>query len=218
MLSIDQTDSDLWHNEYILAQQYPGFAIIGIDEAGRGSLAGPVAASAVCYLGCCSKPTVNDSKKLTPKQREIAYDQIRKSGALIATSFISPHMIDKMNILNATKLAMKKCIDQLLTREELRQRSILLLIDGNQSLSGEYRGIQQTCIKGDSIYSSIASASIIAKVERDHYMIQMDAVFPRYGFSIHKGYGTKKHYHALQKEGCSTFHRKTFLKVNNEGN
>ncbi|HPJ11795.1 MAG TPA: ribonuclease HII [Caldisericia bacterium] len=218
MLNIDQTDSDLWHNEYILAQQYPDFAIIGIDEAGRGSLAGPVAASAVCYLGCCTKPAVKDSKKLTPKQREFAYHQIHQSGALIATSFISPRMIDRMNILNATQLAMKKCIDQLLDREELRQHSILFLIDGNQPLTNEYRGIQQTCIKGDSMYSSIASASIIAKVERDRYMVQMDAVFPCYGFAIHKGYGTKNHYQALQMQGCSTFHRKTFLKVKNEGN
>ncbi len=218
MLSTDQADSDLWHNEYILAQQFPDFAIIGIDEAGRGSLAGPVTASAVCYFGCCTKPTVKDSKKLTPKQREVAYHQIRSSGALIATSFISPRMIDRMNILNATKLAMKKCIDQLLAREELRQQSILFLIDGNQPLTNEYRGIQQTCIKGDSMYSSIASASIVAKVERDRYMIRMDTVFPRYGFSIHKGYGTKNHYHALQMQGCSTFHRKTFLKVKNEGN
>jgi ribonuclease HII len=212
MLNTDSTDSDLWHNEYLLSRPYENFAIIGIDEVGRGSLAGPVTASAVCYYKCRTKPLVKDSKKLSPQKRELAYTSIQESGAYISTSFVSAHMIDKMNILNATKWAMKKCIDQILLNQALRNCSLLFLIDGNQQIADENRGIQISCVKGDSLYSSIASASIVAKVERDRYMVKMDTIFPFYGFSTHKGYGTKSHFQALHDRGMSSFHRRTFLK------
>ncbi|MDD4028412.1 MAG: ribonuclease HII [Caldisericia bacterium] len=212
MLNTDSADPDLWYNEHILSRQYESFAIVGIDEAGRGSLAGPVTASAVCFYQCKKKPFVMDSKKLSPKKREIAYGEIQESGAYISTSFVSARMIDKMNILNATKWAMKKCIDQILFNPTLQHCPLLFLIDGNQPIVEETRGIQKTCIKGDSLYSSIASASIIAKVERDQYMVKMDRIFPLYGFSVHKGYGTKRHFQALHENGMSSFHRRTFLK------
>jgi ribonuclease HII len=212
MLNTDSADSDLWHNEYLLSRDYKNFAVIGIDEVGRGSLAGPVTASAVCYYHCLKKPFVRDSKKLSPKKREMAYMAILESGAYIATSFVSAYMIDKMNILNATKWAMKKCIDQILLNPALRHCSLLFLIDGNQQIADEKRGIQILCVKGDSLYSSIASASIVAKVERDRYMVKMDTIFPFYGFSAHKGYGTKSHFQALHDRGISSFHRRTFLK------
>lgn len=213
MFNTNNWSNDLWENEKRVVSDYRNVIPIGIDEAGRGCLAGPVVAAAVCYHNVCSFPSVADSKVLSPKKRWEAYQQICQSNALIATSFISPTYIDKMNILNATKLAMRKCISQIVDYFFCKKdNNYLFLIDGNQRLQNEYRGIQLTVVKGDSLLASIASASIVAKVERDQYMCKMDTIYPDFGFKTHKGYGTKKHFEAINKNGFTAIHRRTFLK------
>ena len=213
MWNIELQENEFWKNESKIADLYPGSALIGIDEAGRGSLAGPVTASAVCYLKAKKFPLVKDSKKLSQKRREHLYIDIKESGAFVVSSFISASLIDKINILNATKMAMRKCIDQMLNIVKKHTLcSPVFLIDGNQRISNELRGQQITIIKGDNKIASIASASIVAKVERDSFMCNMDVVFPGYEFSVHKGYGTKKHRQLLKENGITPFHRRTFVR------
>ena len=179
--------------------------IAGIDEAGRGPLAGPVVAAA-CVLDP-AKPILglDDSKKLSEKKREELFVQIKEKALCYAVVAKGPDVIDQINILEATKQAMRECVEQ------LEQKPDLLLID---AVKLEGTGIEvNAIIKGDANSNSIAAASILAKVTRDHMMIEYDKEYPGYGFAKHKGYGTKDHYAAIRELGKTPLHRVSFLKV-----
>ena len=178
--------------------------ICGVDEAGRGPLAGPVCAAAVILPVGAVIPGLDDSKKLTEKKREALYDVIKETAVSYGIAFASEKEIDEMNILNATFLAMKRAVEKLGVKPDLA------LIDGNQK---PHMGINEvTVIKGDGKSMSIAAASVLAKVTRDRYMLELDKKYPQYEFKKHKGYGTKLHYEKLLEYGISDVHRKTFLK------
>lgn len=178
--------------------------ICGVDEAGRGPLAGPVCAAAVILPVGAVIPGLDDSKKLTEKKREALYDIIKETAVSYGIAFASEKEIDEMNILNATFLAMKRAVEKLGVKPDLA------LIDGNQK---PHTGINEvTVIKGDGKSMSIAAASVLAKVTRDRYMLELDKKYPQYEFKKHKGYGTKLHYEKILEYGISDVHRKTFLK------
>ena len=195
--------ADLWEieNEY----RKLGFELIcGVDEAGRGPLAGPVCAAAVILPQGLLLDGLNDSKKLTEKKRESLFPQIREKAISCSVAFADVEEIERLNILNATFLAMNRAVEGLGCRPQLA------LIDGNRN-----RGIvmESRCIiGGDGKCASIAAASILAKVSRDHLMLELAKEFPQYGFEKHKGYGTKAHYEALRKYGPCPVHRMSFLK------
>lgn len=176
--------------------------IAGIDEAGRGPLAGPVVAASVVFDKDIRIEGVNDSKKISAKKREILYDKILLKALHVGVGIVYPDEIDEINILNATKKAMKLSII------DLKIKPDLILVDGNQIEFSEYN--QENIIKGDSKSFSIASASIIAKVTRDRMMEDYDKILPEYQFSNHKGYGTKKHFESIVKYKASIIHRKSF--------
>lgn len=178
--------------------------ICGVDEAGRGPLAGPVCAAAVILPAGLEIPGLNDSKKLTDKRRRELMPIIKEQALAYGIAFASHEEIDQINILQATFLAMERAMAQLKIQPELA------LIDGNRQKDF---GIKvETVVKGDSRSANIAAASILAKVTRDDYMVEMAEKYPGYGFEIHKGYGTKAHYEALRTYGPSPIHRMTFLK------
>lgn len=179
--------------------------ICGIDEAGRGPLAGPVVVGAVILPKDSFIEGINDSKKISEKKREKLYDIITSEAISYSVGIISQNTIDEINILNATKLGVKKAL------EELKVKPDTILIDalkGMDTLGIPYMSI----IKGDAKCYSIAAASIIAKVTRDRLMRQWDEVYPDYGFSKHKGYGTKEHIDNIKKYGPCLLHRKSFIK------
>lgn len=178
--------------------------ICGVDEAGRGPLAGPVCAAAVVLPKNLELPGLNDSKKLTDKKRRELFPIIKEQAIAYGIGFASEQEIDEINILQATFLAMKRAIDQLCVRPDLA------LIDGNRQK--DFGVPARTVVKGDSLSASIAAASVLAKVSRDDVMLEMAQRYPQYGFDIHKGYGTKAHYAALTEYGPSPIHRMTFLK------
>jgi len=178
--------------------------ICGIDEAGRGPLAGPVCAAAVILPPHLDIPGLDDSKKLSDKRRRELTPIIKEQALAYGIAFADHKEIDDINILQATFLAMERALSQLSIKPEFA------LIDGNREK--DFGVPVETVIRGDSYSASIAAASILAKVTRDDYMLQMDAVYPQYGFSVHKGYGTKAHYAALAEYGPCEIHRMTFLK------
>jgi len=178
--------------------------ICGVDEAGRGPLAGPVFAAGVVLPFKVDIPGLNDSKKLTEKKREDLYTVILNIAVSYAIASANHEEIDKLNILNATYLAMNRAIGA------LKQQPDIVLIDGNRSSGIEYNN--RCVIGGDSKSASIAAASILAKVSRDRYMIEVAKTYPQYAFEKHKGYGTKLHYERLGAHGPSEIHRKSFLK------
>ena len=178
--------------------------ICGVDEAGRGPLAGPVCAAAVILPKHAELPGLTDSKKLTDKKRRELYPLIMEQALAYGIGFATEQEIDEINILQATFLAMQRALDQLTVRPDLA------LIDGNREKNF---GIPvKTVVKGDSLSANIAAASVLAKVTRDNLMVEMAEKYPQYGFEIHKGYGTKAHYAALREFGISPIHRMTFLK------
>ena len=195
--------SDLWALENGIYAS--GVNILcGVDEAGRGPLAGPVCAAAVILPRGLEIPGLNDSKKLSEKRREALYDVIISSAMAYGIAFADVEEIERLNILHATFLAMNRAIAQLSVRPELA------LIDGNRDSGIE---VPSRCIvKGDSRCADIAAASILAKVTRDRYMIKMAEQYPQYGFEQHKGYGTKQHYAALREYGATPIHRMSFLR------
>ena len=194
---------DLWEIEDALKAQNVG-VICGVDEAGRGPLAGPVCAAAVILPEHCEIPGLNDSKKLSDKKRRELFPIIREKAIAYGIAFASEQEIDESNILQATFLAMKRAIAQLDGRAEFA------MIDGNRETDF---GIPcMTVVKGDSRSASIAAASILAKVTRDQYMIELAETYPEYGFEVHKGYGTKAHYAALTEHGMCDAHRRSFLR------
>ena len=178
--------------------------VCGVDEAGRGPLAGPVCAAAVILPPELVIPGLNDSKKLTDKKRRELYDVITAEAVSYGIAFASEKEIDEINILQATFLAMARALEKLTPQPELA------LIDGNRAR--DFGLPVRTIVKGDSLSASIAAASILAKVTRDRLMEQYDETYPQYGFAVHKGYGTKRHYEALREFGPSPIHRMTFLK------
>lgn len=178
--------------------------LCGVDEAGRGPLAGPVCAAAVILPQNCEIQGLNDSKKLTEKKREELFDVICASAVSYGIAFATVEEIEEYNILGATFMAMNRAIAQLDPVPELA------LIDGNRNT-----GIQipsRCVIGGDGKCADIAAASVLAKVTRDRYMLQMAELYPQYGFEKHKGYGTKAHYEAIRAYGPSPIHRPSFLR------
>ena len=183
-----------------------GFNLVcGVDEAGRGPLAGPVCAAAVILPDNCEIDGLNDSKKLTEKKREALYDLIVQKAIDYSVVYVESSRIDKINILNATFEAMTKAVEKLKTTPDF------VLIDGNKT-PGQLQIPCQAVVKGDSKSMSIAAASIIAKVTRDRLMVELDKKYPFYMFAKHKGYGTKLHYEKIREFGICEIHRKTYLK------
>ena len=182
-----------------------GYQIVcGVDEAGRGPLAGPVCAAAVILPSHLEIPGLNDSKKLTDKRRRELMPIIKEQAIAYGIAFATHEEIDQINILQATFLAMQRALDQLEVKPELA------LIDGNREK--DFGVPVKTVVKGDSLSANIAAASILAKVTRDIWMEEVAEKYPEFGFEIHKGYGTKAHYAALTEHGATPIHRMTFLK------
>lgn len=178
--------------------------ICGVDEAGRGPLAGPVYAAAVILPRGCIIEGLNDSKKVTEKNRALLYDEICHKAVSYSIAWATEQEIDELNILAATILAMNRAI------EGLDVRPNFALIDGNQSNGINLKN--RPVVRGDEKYSCIAAASILAKVSRDRYMVELGRRYPRYGFERHKGYGTKLHYERLREYGPCLVHRVSFLR------
>ncbi len=194
---------ELWQieNEYY----EKGYTLVcGVDEAGRGPLAGPVCAGACILPRNLKIEGLNDSKKLTDQKRRILYDIITEQAVAWAVCMVDEKVIDDINILQATYQAMRGAVEQLSVKPDF------VLVDGNRDPS---LGIPTlTVVKGDAKCANVAAASILAKVTRDRFMEDVDKEYPGYGFAIHKGYGTKAHYAALTEKGPSEIHRRTFLK------
>ena len=197
------SEVNLWEIDKTWADR--GFhAICGIDEAGRGPLAGPVCAAAVILPERLDIPGLNDSKKLTDKKRRELFPIIEEQALAYGIGWASQEEIDDINILQATFLAMSRAVEQLNIRPDLA------LVDGNRAPTLDLP--VETVVKGDSLSASIAAASVLAKVSRDDVMLRMAEEYPGYGFEVHKGYGTKAHYEALRTFGPSPIHRRHFLK------
>ncbi|MGN0372289.1 MAG: ribonuclease HII [Enterocloster sp.] len=178
--------------------------ICGIDEAGRGPLAGPVAAGAVILPRDCRILYLNDSKKLSEKRREELFEEIKEKAVAWSVGIVGPDRIDEINILQATYQAMREAIAGLGVRPDLLLNDAVTI--------PEVEIPQVPIIKGDAKSVSIAAASILAKVTRDHMMIEYDSIFPGYGFAKHKGYGTAAHIQAIRELGPCPIHRRTFIK------
>ena len=196
-------DKNMWEIEEALTEQGVG-VICGVDEAGRGPLAGPVYAAAVILPDHLEIPGLDDSKKLTDKRRRELMPIIKEQAIAYGIGIATEKEIDEINILQATFLAMERAIAQ------LEGKADFALIDGNREK--DFGLPVMTVVKGDSRSANIAAASILAKVSRDDYMEEMAKQYPEYGFEIHKGYGTKAHYEALRTYGHCDLHRLTFLK------
>lgn len=179
-------------------------AVCGVDEAGRGPLCGPVVAAACILPEGLVIEGLNDSKKLTPKKRELLFDFIKENALAYCIAEASVEEIDALNILEADLLAMRRAIDGLSVKADFA------LIDGN--VARDFRIPARAVIKGDAISPSIAAASILAKVTRDRQCIELDRQYPQYGIAKHKGYGTKVHMEALRKYGPAPIHRKQFIR------
>lgn len=179
-------------------------AVCGIDEAGRGPLAGPVCAAAVILPPDCDIPGLNDSKKLSEKKREALFPVIQEKALAFGIGWATAEEIDRVNILQATFLAMARAV------EALPAPADYALVDGNRMPPLPIPG--ETIVKGDATSASIAAASILAKVSRDRLLRRLDEEHPEYGFAKHKGYGTKAHYEAIRKYGLLPEHRRSFLK------
>lgn len=186
-----------------------GLCIVGIDEAGRGALAGPVAAAAVVFSPNNVPDGLDDSKKLSALQRATAADGIRSTALAWSVALVHHDRIDEVNILQATYDAMHEAIDNVVAQIGNRVE-LALLVDGNRFRP--HRLESQTIIGGDAICPSIAAASILAKTTRDQWMIDIDPLYPAYGFGIHKGYGTANHRDAIRAHGPCAIHRRTFLR------
>ena len=180
-------------------------SVCGVDEAGRGPLAGPVCAAAVILPENCEIPGLNDSKKLSEKKRGELFEIITERAVSCAVAFGTLEEIEKFNILNATFMAMKRAVSA------LKIPADFALIDGNRKPAGLEIPCE-TVVKGDGKSCSIAAASILAKVTRDRLLLEYDSLYPQYGFAKHKGYGTKAHYEAIREYGVCPVHRLSFLK------
>lgn len=192
----------LYEYDSLIRERFP--VVCGIDEAGRGPLAGDVYAAAVVFAPDTVIEGVNDSKKLSEKKREALFDEIKEKAVAYCIATASIDEIEELNILNAAMLAMKRAY------EGLNFQCDIALIDGNKTPDVDTKAF--AVVKGDATSQSIAAASILAKVARDRYMKELDEKYPEYQFSKHKGYGTKLHYETIKKYGICEVHRKSFLK------
>ena len=193
----------------MLKQRFSAKIEVGCDEAGRGCLAGPVVAAAVLLPKNFNNKILNDSKQLSKKKREILEKIIKDEAISFGIGVVSPKEIDKINILNASFLAMHRAIDQISNKYEL------LLIDGNRF--NKYKKVEHKCIiKGDAKYMSIAAASVIAKTARDKIMKDLSEEFPQYSWETNQGYPTKKHRESIKKFGTNKYHRKSFRLLPNQ--
>ena len=183
----------------------PGRLEAGCDEAGRGPLAGPVVAAAVILPDDYANPLLNDSKQLSERRRNLLREEIEREAVAWAVAVVEPEEIDRLNILHASTHAMCEAVNQLTVKPEF------LIIDGNRFYN-ETDIPYQCVVKGDARCADIAAASVLAKVTRDRYMLEMAGKYPEYHFEQHKGYGTKLHYDALREYGPSPIHRLSFLK------
>lgn len=201
--------------EYTYEKEYTeqGYtAICGMDEAGRGPLSGPVVAGACILPTGLEIPGLNDSKKLSEKQRERLFDLIREQAIAYGIGQASPHEIDEMNILAADMLAMRRALEDL--KAHFSVTPDLLMVDGNYARGFDVPAV--AIVKGDAKSPSIAAASILAKVTRDRICMEHDALYPDYGFARHKGYPTPEHREKVERLGILPIHRRTFLKILNK--
>lgn len=183
--------------------------ICGIDEAGRGPLAGPVVVGAVVMPRDSMLEFMNDSKKVTKKRRDILFDEIKDTAIAYGIGIVSQEEIDEMNILNATKKGLHDALGQVI--EKLNQKPDIIIVDALREID-TFGITYESIIKGDATCYSISAASILAKFTRDRIMEEWDKIYPQYGFSAHKGYGTAKHIEALKQYGPCPLHRKSFIK------
>lgn len=190
-----------------------GYSLIaGVDEVGRGPLAGPVVAAACIFDRDVDIVGIDDSKKLSEKKREQFFDEIKDKALAYGIGEASCEVIDEINILEATKLAMKRAIDEADKMLESKGRDRIQIVIFDAVKINDLKKEQISVIKGDQTYFSVAAASILAKVTRDNLMKEYDKVYPEYGFASNKGYGTKAHYEGIKKAGITEIHRKSFLK------
>lgn len=190
-----------------------GYSLIaGVDEVGRGPLAGPVVAAACIFDRDVDIVGIDDSKKLSEKKREQFFDEIKDKALAYGIGEASCEVIDEINILEATKLAMKRAIDEADKMLESKGRDRIQIVVFDAVKINDLKKEQMSVIKGDQTYFSVAAASILAKVTRDKLMKEYDKVYPEYGFASNKGYGTKAHYEGIKKAGITEIHRKSFLK------
>ena len=190
-----------------------GYSLIaGVDEVGRGPLAGPVVAAACIFDRDVDIVGIDDSKKLSEKKREQFFDEIKDKALAYGIGEASCEVIDEINILEATKLAMKRAIDEADKMLESKGRDRIQIVIFDAVKINDLKKEQMSVIKGDQTYFSVAAASILAKVTRDNLMNEYDKVYPEYGFASNKGYGTKAHYEGIKKAGITEIHRKSFLK------
>ena len=197
------SEVNMWEIENSLFSH--GYDVIcGVDEAGRGPLAGPVCAAAVILPKGLEIPGLTDSKKLTDKKRRELFPIIKEQAVAYGIGLATHEEIDEINILQATYLAMERALSQLAVKPDIA------MIDGNRAK--DFGLPVHTVVKGDSLSANIAAASVLAKVFRDDLMLELAEQYPEYGFEVHKGYGTKAHYEAIRQHGASEIHRRTFLK------
>ena len=199
-----QKEQERMYELFAYEREYAAYqAICGIDEVGRGPLAGPVVASAVILPKDCDILYINDSKKLSEKKREMLYDEIMEKAVAVGIGIVGPERIDEINILQATYEAMREAISKLSVQPDL-------LLNDAVKIPGVTLP-QVSIIKGDAKSASIGAASIIAKVTRDRMMVEYDSIFPEYGFAANKGYGTAVHIEALKELGPTPIHRRSFI-------
>ena len=199
-----QKEQERMYELFAYEREYGAYqAICGIDEVGRGPLAGPVVASAVILPKNCDILYINDSKKLSEKKREMLYDEIMEKAVAVGIGIVGPELIDEINILQATYEAMREAISKLSVQPDL-------LLNDAVKIPGVTLP-QVSIIKGDAKSASIGAASIIAKVTRDRMMVEYDSIFPEYGFAANKGYGTAVHIEALKELGPTPIHRRSFI-------
>lgn len=199
-----QKEQERMYELFAYEREYAAYqTICGIDEVGRGPLAGPVVASAVILPKDCDILYINDSKKLSEKKREMLYDEIMEKAVTVGIGIVGPERIDEINILQATYEAMREAISKLSVQPDL-------LLNDAVKIPGVTLP-QVSIIKGDAKSASIGAASIIAKVTRDRMMVEYDSIFPEYGFAANKGYGTAVHIEALKELGPTPIHRRSFI-------
>ncbi|MDR2595539.1 MAG: ribonuclease HII [Fibromonadaceae bacterium] len=210
MLDILPKNLNLFQAEQALSEHFKDCILIGVDEAGRGPLAGPVVAGAVVLWAGSTIPALNDSKKLTEKQREQIFAELPKYCKYHYIAEASAGEIDEIGILNATFLAMRRALAPIISELNEKNLPYKILVDGNLHIREIDKDLQMPIVKGDGRVACIAAASIFAKVHRDRLMVKFAKQFPNYSFEKHKGYGTKAHLDAIQKFGQCEIHRKSF--------